>query len=170
VLRACEYLHGAGLKIMFLNSVRFLLAQLHMDSLVSKNNGDAIREALRHPPEKLEDTYNDAMTRIQEQSKDDRELAWKVLSWISFVFRPLSIEELQHALVVMPGDTDIRRGAVPDEEIMISVCAGLAVVDEESSVIRLVRMCFLCAASSRLLDKSYYSSTYFGRLHNARVL
>lgn len=113
-----------------------------MDSLVSKNNNDAIREALQHPPEKLEDIYKDAISRIQEQSKDDRELAWKVLSWISFVVRPLSIEELQHALVVIPGDTDIRRGAFPDEEIMVSVCAGLVVVDEESSVVCLVRTCF----------------------------
>ena len=142
MLKACEYLHSVGLETIFLNFVRFLLAQLYMDSLVSKNNSDAIREALQHPPEKLEDTYKDAIARIQEQSKDDRELAWKVLSWISFVFRPLSIEELQHALVVMPSDTDIRRGAFPDEEIMISVCAGLVVVDEESSVVRLIRMCF----------------------------
>ncbi len=133
--------HGASLKTIFLNpAARFLLAQLHMDSLVSKNNADAIREALRHPPKGLKDTYEDAMRRIKEQTADDVELALGVLSWISFVVRPLSVEELQHALAVRPTHTDLRRGALPDEEIMVSVCAGLVVIDEESDVIRLVRM------------------------------
>ena len=63
-----------------------------------------------------------------------------VLSWISFVVRPLSVEELQHALGVRPTHTDLRRGALPDKEIMVSVCAGLVVIDEESDIIRLVRM------------------------------
>jgi len=81
-----------------------------MDSLVSKNNADAIREALRHPPKGLKDTYEDAMRRIKEQTADDVELALGVLSWISFVVRPLSVEELQHALAVRPTHTDLRRG------------------------------------------------------------
>src|SRR4030095_6118608 len=107
---------------------------------VSKNNADAIREALQHPPKGLEDTYKDAMRRIKEQTADDVELALEVLSWVSFVVRPLSVEELQHALAVKPTDTNLRRGALPDEEVMVSVCAGLVVIDEESHVIRLVRM------------------------------
>jgi hypothetical protein len=129
---------------LYLNNIRFLLAQLHLDSLVSKNNADAIRDALQHPPERLEDLYEDAMTRIHEQSPDDRELALGVLAWISFVVRPLLIEELQHALAVKRGDTHMRFGALPDEEIMISACVGLVVTDAESGVIRLVRTCFPC--------------------------
>jgi len=34
------------------------------------------------------------MTRIEGQNPEDRELAEKVLSWISYAFRPLSIIEL----------------------------------------------------------------------------
>lgn len=109
---------------------------------MSKNNADAIRDALQHPPKKLEDAYEDAIARVHEQCLDDRELAFGVLSWISFVFRPLLVEELQHALAVKTGDTHMRFGALPDEEIMISVCAGLVTIDAESNVIRLVRTCF----------------------------
>lgn len=124
---------------IILNLIRFLLAQLYMDSLVSKNNADAIREALQHPPEKLEDTYEEAMARVLNQGTEDRELAYRVISWISFAVRPLSVEELQHALAVRPGDNSLRRGAFPDEEIMVSVCVGLVVIDE-SRIIKLVRM------------------------------
>ncbi|KAI9768838.1 MAG: hypothetical protein M1840_004652 [Geoglossum simile] len=151
---------GETLVGTIVNSARgmFLLAQLYMDSLVSKNNADAIREALQHPPEKLEDTYEEAMARILKQSREDRELAFGVISWISFAVRPLSIEELQHALAVRPGDTYLRRGAFPDEEIMISVCVGLVIIDE-SGIIRLVHY----------TAQEYFDQTRESKFPNAQI-
>src|SRR5690606_14836159 len=60
------------------------------------------------------------------------------LSWIVHARRRLSTEELQHALAVEEGESEIDEDAIPDKEDILSVCAGLVVVDEESNTIRLV--------------------------------
>lgn len=109
-----------------------------MDSLVNKNNRRAIDTALKQLPREIDDTYREALKRIQEQNQDDRELANKVLMWITFAFTPLSILELQHALAVEDGSPETHLDALPDEEIIISVCAGLVIIDE-SDTVRLVR-------------------------------
>lgn len=120
---------------------RFLLAKLHMDSLASKSNRRAIRSALESLPSEVNATYDEAMERIKGQTKDDRRLAERVLSWITYAYRPLSISELQHALAVSSEMTDMDFEAIEDEIILISVCAGLVVIDGTGNTIRLVRKC-----------------------------
>jgi hypothetical protein len=48
------------------------------------------------------------------------------------------VRELQHALAVEPDDKTIDEEALVDETLMISVCAGIVTVDQESNIIRLV--------------------------------
>jgi ankyrin repeat protein len=119
-------------------SLRFLLARLHMDSLVTKGTRKAVREALKTLPKELESTYQEAMQRIQSQNDDDKQLAERVLYWISFAFRPLALNELQHALAVEFGESELDEENIPDEELLTSLCAGLVIVDKQSNVIRLV--------------------------------
>ena len=52
--------------------------------------------------------------------------------------RPLRMLELQYAVSIEPGDKDLDEEALPDEDYLLSVCAGLVTVDVQSSVIRLV--------------------------------
>ena len=65
-------------------------------------------------------------------------LARSVLSWITYAQRPLSTKELCHALAVELGELELDLDNIPDVEDMVSVCAGLVVVDDESNIIRLV--------------------------------
>jgi hypothetical protein len=78
------------------------------------------------------------MERIKGQIADQEELAMQVLSWITCAKRPLTTSELQHALAVEPGDSELREDNFPEIEDMVSVCAGLVMVDKESHIIRLV--------------------------------
>lgn len=82
--------------------------------------------------------YKDAMERIKGQSTDQEDLAKEVLSWITCAKRPLNTSELQHALAVEAGESELDEDNLPQIEDMISVCAGLVTVDEESDIIRLV--------------------------------
>ncbi|KAI4215997.1 MAG: hypothetical protein LQ351_001493 [Letrouitia transgressa] len=115
----------------------FLLAQLHMDSLVLKVSQKTIRQALDALPKGLDATYDEAMSRIDQQGEEDVRLAEQVLSWISFAVRPLKLAELREALSVEPGAREIDDSAAPDEELITSVCAGLVVIDRKSEVVRL---------------------------------
>jgi ankyrin repeat protein len=120
---------------------RFLLASLHVDSLVSKKTTTKLKSALEnlsHGSEALGDAYNKAIDRIDGQEHDDCTLAKQVLSWISYARRPLTTQELCHALAVEIGDEDFDSENIPDVEDILSVCAGLVTIDEESQIIRLV--------------------------------
>jgi ankyrin repeat protein len=120
---------------------RFLLASLHVDSLVSKKTTTKLKSALEnlsHGSKALGDAYNKAIDRIDGQEHDDCTLAKQVLSWISYARRPLTTKELCHALAVETRDEDFDSENITDVEEILSVCAGLVTVDEESQIIRLV--------------------------------
>ncbi|KAJ6566485.1 ankyrin repeat-containing domain protein [Mycena capillaripes] len=116
----------------------FLLAKLHTGSLATKNTIKAVRHALQHLPANLNQTYDDAMNRINSQNTDDQQLAHLVLTWVAYAKRPLSVEELGEALTIEPNATNLDPDNRVDINIVLSVCAGLIIVDEEMAVVRLI--------------------------------
>ncbi|KAI0549032.1 ankyrin repeat-containing domain protein [Xylaria curta] len=119
----------------------FLLAQLHHDSLIGKRSLKAVRTALEKLPSgsnALYEAYRGAMSRIESQVSDQIDLAKQVLLWVACAKRPLTTLELQHALAVEVGKPNIDPDNFPQVEDMVSACAGLVTVDEESCIIRLV--------------------------------
>ena len=88
--------------------------------------------------EVLDRAYREAMERINRQKLGYRRLAEKVLSWITRAKRALTTLELQQALAVAVGDSKLDEDNLERIERMVSVCAGLVTVDEESGIIRLV--------------------------------
>jgi hypothetical protein len=78
------------------------------------------------------------MERIEGQKTGFRDLAKRVLSWITCAKRRLTTSELRYALAVEIGKSELDEDNLPEVEDMVSVCAGLAIIDEESDVIRLV--------------------------------
>lgn len=117
---------------------RFLLASLHLDALAKKQSKKDARLALANLPEKLSDTYEEVMKRICSQDIDDVHLAKRILSWLSYALRPLTVKELQTALAIEPGTTVLDEDALVPEDLLVSVCAGLVTIDRGSDVIRLV--------------------------------
>lgn len=86
----------------------------------------------------LSKAYDDAMIRINSQKTDRQQLALEVFSWITCAIRPLTTSELQHALAVETNAAAFDEENIPDIETIMSVCAGLVTVDEESNIVRLV--------------------------------
>ncbi|WYZ41781.1 hypothetical protein EsH8_V_000676 [Colletotrichum jinshuiense] len=114
---------------------------LHLLSLIGKRSAKAVRTALAKlsaGSDAYDTAYEEAMERIEGQLKDQVTLAKDALSWIVCSKRPLSTVELQEALAVETGTTELDLDNLPDIGDVISVCAGLVTVDEESHVIRLV--------------------------------
>ncbi|SLM39235.1 Ankyrin repeat-containing domain [Lasallia pustulata] len=119
----------------------FLLPRLHIESLAEKHDRKAVRLALERLPEKLNETYDGALRRIRSQNNEDVRLARRVLTWISFATRPLKVEEMRHAIAVMnlePGEKHIEDDGLPDKDLLLTVCAGIVIIDTESDIIRLV--------------------------------
>lgn len=118
-----------------------MLANLHLGALVDKLTPKAIRQTLENlatGSDAYQVAYETAMERIEGQHIGQAKLAKQVLSWITFSMEPLTIAALQHALAVEVGTSEFDETNISQIEDMVSVCAGLVTVDEESQIIRLV--------------------------------
>ncbi|KAE8139795.1 hypothetical protein BDV38DRAFT_291075 [Aspergillus pseudotamarii] len=121
--------------------IRFLLAKLHLDSLMDMKLPRDIKTALDTLPrgsKAYDCAYREAMDRVNRQGPISVKFAKKVLSWITCAKRPLSTMELQYALTVREIDEPELEDNLPQVADIVSVCAGLVTVDEESDIIRLV--------------------------------
>ena len=108
---------------------------------MGKRSPKALRAALNSlssGSDAYHSAYKDTMERIQGQLQDQEELAKQALSWICFAERHLTSTELQSALAIEEGTSDLDKDNIPEIEDIVSACAGLVVVDEESGIIRLV--------------------------------
>lgn len=122
---------------------RFLLAQLCLDSLSGKLSERAIKcelEVLTKGSGTYDLAYDKAMQRVNDHVKDKRDMAVKVLSWVTRARRPLTTLELLHALAVELGETKFHIDNLPSLDDVISVCEGLVTVtaDPMGDTIRLV--------------------------------
>ena len=122
----------------------FLLARLHIDLLLDKRTPKAVKSVLEALPkgtnalEALDLAYKEAVKRIEGQLDEDCNLAKRVLLWITYAERPLTTDELCCALGVEEDEEELDEANILDPDDLVSVCAGLVTIDEETSVIRLV--------------------------------
>ncbi|KAH6603173.1 purine and uridine phosphorylase [Trichoderma cornu-damae] len=125
----------------------FLLAQLYFESLTDKVSRKELRQALEgiqtnHIPktqlEILTSAYDSAMERIMGQKEDFRRLAERVLSWIVYAKRQLTLKELQTALAVEVGQPSLGEKEIANDKLLTSACCGLVVVNENEGTVQLV--------------------------------
>lgn len=107
---------------------RFIFARLYMKSLTKPNLTLAqIKKILKNFPDQLDELYETNLQRMNQE--EDRELAFLVLSRVAFARRPLTLRELQHALVLEPGQRDIDEESCNEKETILSSTIGLVKTD-----------------------------------------
>jgi Ankyrin repeats (3 copies)/Ankyrin repeats (many copies) len=126
-----------------------------VDSLLDKINIKKVKHALQkfskgfkssQGPRNLDEAYQEAydeayaeaIKRIDSQLLGKAEVAKRAISWITYAGRPLKSQELCHALAVELGEEELDPENIDDVGDIVSFCAGLVTVDEESNIIRLV--------------------------------
>jgi len=117
----------------------FLIAAFQVNFLGNLINPGEVREALRTLPAKFPNVYDDTMNRI-EKDEFNSDVAFRILSFILHARRPLTVRELQHFLAVMPDHRDLCDEYITDINILLSLCEGMVVVDDNNatSAVRLV--------------------------------
>ena len=78
------------------------------------------------------------MERIQRQLRPKVDLANKILSWVIFARRPMTLEELRCALAVEPGDSDLNEEGLLDRGYLLSVCGGLVMTNGDTEIVRFI--------------------------------
>ena len=86
----------------------------------------------------MEDAYGATIERIKAQGGDKSRLGMASLMWISYAERPLSADELCHALAVELGSTDFNGDNAPSMSTLVTCFQGLITVDKEGSTVRLI--------------------------------
>lgn len=89
-------------------------------------------------PLTISDAYEEAILRVETQDPECVNLANQVFGWISYAKQLLTSTELQHALAVNTSSTDFDEDGLIDDEFLISVCAGLVMIDQNSGIIRYI--------------------------------
>ncbi|KAK9846787.1 hypothetical protein MYU51_000753 [Penicillium brevicompactum] len=136
----------------------FLLASLQLGSL-EKLSPDEVRAQLNNLPPGLDEAYSETMERIKSQSHENVRKAKQVLLWIACTTRPLSPHEVQHGIAVNVGESKLGKGKLTNIDDLVSLCAGLVRVDEQTDVIRLAHY----TAQKYLEDKR---ERYFSDAHS----
>lgn len=120
---------------------------MYIDLLATKNVLGMVESTLRNLPEglrELDSAYDDVITRIQNQDDDDVMMAKQILTWLYYAARPLSLQELRHSLAVNlvaeadPDAIELDEAFLPDEEVIVSVCAGIVTCHAESNTVSFI--------------------------------
>jgi len=119
---------------------RFLLVSLIIKAILRETTLHRRREKLGRMAKGwgLGDAYDATIGRIKAQGEDRVRLGIDALMWISHSERPLSADEICHALAVEIGSTGMNMNDVPPIRMVLDCCQGLATIDKESSTIRLI--------------------------------
>ena len=99
---------------------------------------------MENVPNSIAQIYKDSFATILAQTVDTASLAQKVLLWVTFTYRTLTLEELQHALVVENQYTDIDVDDLPDEDVIVSSCGMFITSDRNTNEVRFVRKQICC--------------------------
>ena len=123
------------------------VSRSYLLSLISPYPPSVLSDTYPIPPQRLTlqnlskeftTTYDRIMHRIWNPSENDIELIKNIFTWILHSFRSLKVVELQHALTIHSETKKLNEKALIDEELLLSVCGDIIIVDHESKIIRLV--------------------------------
>src|SRR5271170_5642231 len=114
-------------------TIRFLLVELWLDQILSlrepRKRLQAVEEMTKSIPNSLSEIYKGLLGRIDEI---DRDLAFRIFSWLFRAQRILRMEELLEALVVEEGDKDLELECLLEPSYVIKCCNGLVLYEESS--------------------------------------
>lgn len=116
----------------------FLIADLHLKSLVSITNVRDLRKRLNKLPEELDQYYEQAWARISGQEDHLKDIAYRAVSWLYQSRRQLKVEELRHALALQPEDKTFCADGLIAIEDVLEACLGLVVVEKHSHAVQLM--------------------------------
>ncbi|KAG9761560.1 hypothetical protein KCU73_g2326, partial [Aureobasidium melanogenum] len=122
----------------------FLLASMHMRSLATALTKGEFKELLSKLPTQVNDAYMLTLTRIEGMESNKRKLALDSLYWIIYARRQLTIQDLQYALAIDPGNGLFDKDRIPEPEDLRDLCNGLVtIVDNKVGLVHYTAQSFL---------------------------
>lgn len=119
---------------------RYLWAALQLEAVLPMNSDTVVSTAdicniLQNLPRDLPEAYDQALARVKDQRYGNNH--FKIVAASKY---PLSLDELQVAVTVVPGNTTWNAAALPlDPAVVVYVCGGnLLEIDEEDGRVHFI--------------------------------
>ncbi|KAH6873705.1 ankyrin repeat-containing domain protein [Coprinopsis sp. MPI-PUGE-AT-0042] len=116
----------------------FLHAALQLQALCECVTALEVRQTLEDFPLRIQDIYLQTWNRIVEQKSSHVLLAKAALVWVLHSSRSMTIEELQRAVATSPETYTFEPNRLAPGTILIALCRGLVILEEESRLVRLI--------------------------------
>ncbi|KAF1955877.1 hypothetical protein CC80DRAFT_446803 [Byssothecium circinans] len=116
----------------------FLLVRLLMDHIGGLTTVKKIRKFLEALPSDYEEAYQHTFDRIMKHKPGRRELALKVLNWVSNTKRPLTMRELQHAIAAEDNGAVVDYEDLESPKSILSSCVGLVRLSRTDQKVELI--------------------------------
>lgn len=123
-----------------LSVARFLLANIRTDYILRQRSANNRKLALHSIPGDLDSAYQIAMNSIGALPDENRALALKALQWIFYAKRPLKWVELQIALSIPEGHSELNldEAYYVEPHDVIELCSGLVILDQQTQIIHFI--------------------------------
>ncbi|KAA8895795.1 hypothetical protein FN846DRAFT_314809 [Sphaerosporella brunnea] len=112
----------------------FRWAKCCLDDIARLRNDKAIKQALGRLPKDLNEIYERILARISE---DDKELAIRILQWLSCSLRPLKVGEVIEGVALELGDAVIDPETFINPNDIIDICGSLVALDLDNDTVAL---------------------------------
>ena len=135
------------------DSLRFLLAEFQLEYVLRKHDPRLMNDSLSSLPSTVHSAYENIIHRITESGPESEEVAWRILTWIFRCARPLKIFELQEALSVRQGDSELFPQYFMSPDDITERCESLVIYDTERDVIRFTHYSVYEFLNANCIDK-----------------
>ena len=114
---------------------RFFLADLQLRQLLNQTSVSDVKETIKNLPTKAEVIYCRMLLNIALQSLSRSTLAWRIILWLSYSQRPLTVPELLHAVAINSSTDRLDLERMPPSRFLEDVCMGLISIDAERNIV-----------------------------------
>ena len=121
---------------------RFHWVRCQLDTLTNCQNLRDIKTALKVLPKDLNETYARILLKISER-KETAKVAEKILRWLVGSMRPLELSELEEAIMIEPGTSELNEELRPmgsGTAGILTSCGSLVEEFEDERGLRRVRI------------------------------
>ncbi|KAH6902424.1 hypothetical protein BKA70DRAFT_1229076 [Coprinopsis sp. MPI-PUGE-AT-0042] len=115
----------------------FLHASLQLNRLQRCETVGDLRDEISKVPPDIKGLYTDTWNRIVQAPAPNANRGTVILLWMVFAARPLSVDELQFAVMLDEGFPVDKERIIPYDSL-VSLCHGLIAIEKKSRTVRLI--------------------------------
>ena len=138
-----------------LNRPRFLWVVFQIDSICAQKSDEGILATLQDLPRDLPETFKRILHKLDESEFRDPNFCSKIFKIIYAAHRPLTLDELQEAASVEPGDTMWKpERSINDIAMSLRSCGSFLTIDVDEATVHFAHTCVKQYLSQSVLPPS----------------